>query len=235
MQIIPISSGSKGNCYLVTVPGSAILIDCGIPIKSIKENLWHRGFNLSDIDGCLVSHEHGDHVKAAQALADMGVDIYTSAGTAEAAGLHGHRIHTLNLMIGVPIKSFYVYPYLVEHDAKEPLAFSVSCKDTNERLLYITDAMYFRYNISGVTHLMIEANYDPEIIAENAENGRIDMARAKRTVNSHMSLETAKLTVERMDKSRLREIWLLHLSNDNAANDFKERIQEVSGVPVYVA
>lgn len=215
--------------------GTKILIDCGIPIKRIQEALWNMGYKISDLAGCLVSHEHGDHVKAAQALADKGIDIYASRGTIKAAGLTGHRIHEMPPQFGVMIGSLFVYPYQVEHDAEEPFAFSVGCQATHERLLYVTDTKVFPYAISGVTNLMIEANYDPEILADNADTGRIDEARARRTILNHMSFKTTKMIIEAMDKSKLKEVWLLHLSNDNAGADFKKRIQEITGVPTYVA
>lgn len=235
MDIHVLSSGSHGNAYLVAAAGTKILIDCGIPIKRIQEALWNMGYKISDLAGCLVSHEHGDHVKAAQALADKGIDIYASRGTIDAAGLTGHRIHEMPPQFGVMIGNLFVYPYLVEHDAKQPFAFSVGCQETHERLLYVTDTKVFPYAISGVTNLMIEANYDPDILAKNAETGRIDEARARRVILNHMSFKTAKMTIEAMDKSRLKEIWLLHLSNDNAADDFKRRVQALTGTEVYIA
>lgn len=236
MKIHILHSGSSGNCYCVEIDHTVFLIDCGLSVNSIKKKLWERNYRLSDITACLVSHEHIDHIKAAQFLVDMGVDVYTSQGTIDAVGLKGHRVHAVS-PVDVPVKigSVFIRPFAVEHDAREPLAFLVISEITGERLLYITDTMFFQYQISGITHLMIEANYDPDIIAENAVSGRVNAARVKRTINNHMSIETALLTLERIDRSRLKEVWLLHLSNDNAADDFKRRVQELCGCEVYVA
>ena len=82
---------------------------------------------------------------------------------------------------------------------------------------------------------MIEANYDPEILTLNGNTGRVDRGRVKRVIDTHMSIETALLTIKKLDKSRLKEIWLLHLSNDNAGEDFKKRVQEIAGCEVYIA
>lgn len=236
MKIFPLASGSSGNCYYISDGDTALLLDCGISFEKIKRSLWDMGVGLADISACLISHEHIDHIKAAQFLVNMGVDIYTSQGTIDAAGLKGHRVHAVS-PVEAPVKigSVFIQPFAVEHDAREPLAFLAISEITRERLLYITDTMFFQYQISGITHLMIEANYDPGIIAENAVSGRIDGARARRTINNHMSIETALLTLERIDRSRLKEVWLLHLSNDNAADDFKRRVQELCGCEVYVA
>lgn len=50
-----ISSGSKGNCYVANINGTQILLECGVPIKVIQKAL---NFKLSNIDACLVTHEH---------------------------------------------------------------------------------------------------------------------------------------------------------------------------------
>lgn len=52
----PIASSSKGNCYIVEAEGSKpLLLEAGIPIKKIREAL---NFGLSNLAGCLISHEH---------------------------------------------------------------------------------------------------------------------------------------------------------------------------------
>lgn len=201
------------------------------------------GTGIPELSGCLVTHAHGDHVKAAQRLADRGVDIFTSAGTIGAAGLKGHYVHETprsSYYLNPPwdvfeVGTFGVLPFDIEHDAPEPLAFILKSRITGEKVIYATDTMYFGVSINGITHLMIEANYDSQVMAENVRNGGIAAARAKRTAMNHMSIDAALLALERLDKSKLQEVWLLHLSGDNAADDFKRRTQEVCGCAVYVA
>lgn len=240
IKIEPIASGSSGNCYYVSDGETNILLDCGIPVQKIKEFLWNEGKRLSDIDACLVTHSHKDHCKSAQKLADMWVDVYASRETIEILSLRGYHICEFRSFItdGDPyfIKKFsFVYAFDVEHDAPGTMSFMMSNVETGEHVLYITDTPYFPYDLLHITHLMIEANNDPEIIARNAAEGKISPEHAKRVVKNHMSIETCLKTIERMDKSRLKEIWLLHLSNDNAGQDFKRRVQEAAGCEVYVA
>lgn len=241
MIIRPIASGSSGNCYYVSDGITELLLDCGIPIKRICEALWDMGTRLSNIEGCFVTHSHGDHVKAAQKLANAGVDVYTGAGTITAAKLHGHRVHAMESSrtdaFKIEVGTFTVYALDVKHDAPDTFCyifFSTAGREF-EKLLYVTDTEAFPYKVDHLTHIMIEANYDPDILANNADTGVIHPAQAKRTVRNHMSIETALLTLSRLDKSRLRQVWLLHLSNDNAGADFKRRAQELTGVEVYLA
>ena len=56
MEFKAIASSSKGNCYLATSPGiQPLLIEAGVPVKKIREA---TGFGLSEVAGCLISHEH---------------------------------------------------------------------------------------------------------------------------------------------------------------------------------
>ena len=84
MLINPIASGSSGNAYYISDGQSSLLLDAGIPLAQIQAGC---GYKVSQLSGCLVTHGHGDHVKAAKALARMGVNIYTSQGTADMANL----------------------------------------------------------------------------------------------------------------------------------------------------
>lgn len=55
------------------------------------------------------------------------------------------------------------------------------------------------------------------------------------TIGSHMSIETVIKTLESFDLSRLQQVYLLHLSNDNSqAADFKRRVQALTGKEVYL-
>lgn len=55
LEIKQIASGSTGNCYRISDGKTNLLIEAGITIRKIKEALM---FRLSEIEGCLISHEH---------------------------------------------------------------------------------------------------------------------------------------------------------------------------------
>ena len=232
MLINPIASGSSGNAYYISDGQSSLLLDAGISLAQIQAGC---GYKVSQLSGCLVTHGHGDHVKAAQALARLGVNIYTSHGTSEMAKLKGHRIRTVQALKSFSAGTFDVLPFDVEHDVPEPLGFLIRSTVTQEKLLYFTDTYYIRYTFVGLTHIMMEANYDPDTMEQNVKEGRVDVSRAKRTIGSHMSIDTVIKTLESFDLSRLQQIYLLHLSNDNSqAADFKRRVQALTGKEVYL-
>ena len=152
MLINPIASGSSGNAYYISDGQSSLLLDAGIPLAQIQAGC---GYKVSQLSGCLVTHGHGDHVKAAKALARMGVNIYTSQGTADMANLTGHRICTVRALESFHAGTFEVLPFDVEHDVPEPLGFLIRSTVTGEKVLYFTDTVYIKYTFIGLYTLSI--------------------------------------------------------------------------------
>lgn len=225
MEIISLGSGSTGNCYRVSDGHTALLLECGLPLREIRRGL---DFKLTDVEGCLVSHEHLDHARSAPEIMKAGVDIYASTGTFDALSLFGHRAHVLDAP--TRIGTWLVTPFAAEHDAAEPLGFVLD--SGGERLMYSGDTCFIRPKIPGISHLMIEANHTWEAI----RGSDLDRSVKNRTIKTHMSLETVKGFLAANDRSRLREVWLLHLSDRHSdEGEFRRQIQQMTGVPVIVA
>ena len=232
MKIEVIASGSKGNCYKISNEDTTLLIECGIPYKKIQEAL---NFKTTDIDGVLVSHEHGDHSKACKDLIKAGVDLYMSKGTKEALKFDSHRIKSFknfgDSYFDVDIGSFIVKPFKTIHDAKEPVGFVIYDSLTNEELVFITDTQYSIYSFSP-DYFMLEVNYIRETINKN---DRIHPELRARIKENHMSLDTAINLLERSDLSRLKKIYVMHLSDANSdAEVIKYRLQELTGVAIEI-
>lgn len=232
MEIAALASGSSGNCYLVNDGSSRLLLECGISIRHIREGL---GFGLSAVAGCLVSHEHDDHCKALAEVMRASVDCYMSPGTAKALGVAGHRLKYINHQQQLRIGSWRVLAFSTQHDAAAPLGF-VLASDAGEKAVYATDTYYLKYTFPGLTHILIETNYSVEILNENVNAGSISRDRCTRITSSHFELQNALDWLAANDLSKVQEIWLLHLSNQNSdAADFSRKVRELTGKPVYVA
>ena len=232
MEIRVFASGSSGNAYLVSDEKTTLLLDAGIPLREIQIAC---GFKVRTIDGCLISHSHKDHSKAAEGLARLGVDIYTSQGTIEACGFTGHRMNTVKALESITIGTFKVLPFDVQHDAPEPLGFLIESTATGERLLYFTDTYYIKYRFDRLTHIMAECNYSKEAMLRSIEAGYIPIELVPRLVKSHMSLEHFIEMLKANDLSRVRQIYLLHLSDNNSDEEkFREEVQKATGAEVYV-
>ncbi len=232
MEIQVLASGSTGNCYQVTDGSTSLLIEAGIPYKEIQRGL---NFRVSDIVGVLVSHEHKDHCKAVADMIKAGIDCYMSQGTAEALELSGHRVKIVKPLQQFEIGTWTILPFETQHDAKEPVGFLLG-NQAGEKLLYATDTYYVRYRFEGLTHIMVECNYSLDILQANVEAGLVPEVLKNRLLKSHFSLEHVKDFFKANDLSRVREIWLLHMSDGNSDTDrFKREVQEITGKPVYIA
>lgn len=232
-----IASGSSGNCYKVSDGVTDILLDAGISAGKISRGV---GFGLSKAEGCLVTHEHGDHCAAANVLGDKyGIPVYLSEGTIRGSqdkpwAVKTKMAQTIRAMKTFEVGSFTVLPFDVEHDAKEPLGFLMKSKATGEKLLYFTDTYYIKYKFSGVTHLMAECNYVASILNENIAAKTMPRVRAKRILNSHMSLEHLLDFLDALDRSKLQQIYLIHISKDNGyPEDMIYSVRAKTGVEVY--
>ncbi len=232
MDIKVIASGSSGNAYRVSDGSTSLLLDAGVPMSKLRPAL---GFCVSTLDGCLISHGHGDHSKAAEELLRAGVSVYTSAGTIKALGLSGHRVKPVKALEETVIGTFTVLPFDVQHDAPEPLGFLLTSRATKEKLLYVTDTFYVRHVFRGLTHIMCECNYSEECLRDSVAEGRVPEGLAKRLRTSHMRLDTFLDFLRANDLSRVRQIYLLHLSGNNSdAEAFREATERLTGCEVYV-
>lgn len=228
IEIKSLASGSSGNCYRISDGHTSLLLEAGIRFKDIRVGL---DFKLSQIAGCLISHEHFDHSKAVKEMAKAGIDVYISRGSLNALGLHGHRLHFIKAKEQFSIGSWTVLPFEVQHSAAEPLGFLLSNPARN-KLLYATDTSYLRYRFVGLTHLLIEANYSERILNQNKN---IPSLLKQQIMRNHFSLENVKEFLKANDISKIREIHLLHLSDANSnAKMFKREVEELTGKPTYI-
>ena len=233
MDVLVIASSSRGNAYRIGDGQTSLLLECGVPVNIIQKAL---DFKLSEIDGCLISHDHMDHAKAAKDLMKKGVEIYASKGTLEALSIaQHHRANILYNKIARKIGSFLVLPFDIQHDAAEPFGFLIESEVTNERLLFFTDTYYLKYTFERLSIIMAECNYSMDIIKANIEDGKISEAHKNRVIRSHMSVETLANFIKASDTSQLKKIYLLHMSDGNSNEaEFKKKIQEITGVEVEV-
>lgn len=232
MKLKVIGSGSSGNCYLLQNEKETLMLECGLPYKTILKGL---NFNLNNVVGCLVTHEHKDHSKAINDVVNNSIDVYSSNGTLKTMNVENYRAKIIESEKQFKLSGFTILPFETEHDAAEPLGFLIQHNDFG-KLLFITDSYYCQYKFNNLNHIMIECNYSKSILDENIESGLIHPTLANRLLKSHFSLDHVKEFLKANDLSQCREIILIHLSDSNSnASQFKEEIEKLTGIPVYIA
>lgn len=238
MEIEVLGTGSSGNCYKVKIGKATLLLECGLPFKTIQKKL---NFKISEVDACLVTHEHMDHAKAVKDLMKAGIDCYMTKGTSQALKVQGHRLNTFrkdDKGQGYCWKFFLdiqVLPFEAVHDVNEPVSYFIKTKDDKETLVFVTDTAYLKYKIPDCDVLMIECNYVKSIIDEKVRQGKIDLNLRNRIVKNHLSLESLVEALKSAYLCKLKKIYLLHLSDGNSDEELiKKTVQEATGVEVVV-
>lgn len=223
MKIECLGSGSKGNCYIVTLEsGDIIILEAGVPYKEIKKVL---GYRLLDVKMVLITHEHGDHSKAVYDMIEDGLNIYASKGTLEALNiLNLRRVHVFKDM---NTSKYIIKGFKAQHNALEPLTFTIADKTTRESLVFITDSAYTDFIFNGFTYYLTESNYIAEYVEETREKGIYT------NPVGHMSLENNIEMYKRTDLSNCQQIILVHISDTNGNPDRMVReLKEVTNCNV---
>ncbi|MDQ6640563.1 MAG: MBL fold metallo-hydrolase [Pseudomonadota bacterium] len=174
MRFCSLGSGSTGNATVVEAGDEAarsrILIDCGFSLRELDQRLGRAGLAASDLDAVFVTHEHGDHIGSAVALARRNrLPLWMSRGT-----WRGVREPDLPDLIRfardgerIVIGALELHPFTVAHDAREPL--QLRCSDSGHRLGVLTDAgsitSHLLENLQGCHALLLECNHDRALLA----------------------------------------------------------------------
>lgn len=233
MKLKILGSSSKGNCYILENESEALLIECGVKLDIVKQEL---NFNIRKVVGCLLTHEHGDHAKYLSEFMKCGINVYASKGTHAACGTSdNHRAYTTGDEPSYNIGGFKIMPFDVKHDAAEPLGFLINHSETGN-VLFLTDTYYVPYKFKNLHNIIVEANYSKEIIDKKRSLGYLPQFLNDRIIKSHMSLETCKELLQANDLTQVNNIVLIHLSDGNSdALHFQTEIQNITGKTVHIA
>jgi phosphoribosyl 1,2-cyclic phosphodiesterase len=229
IKIKILATGSKANAYIIKDGDKSLLIDCGLPYKELQKR---SNFKLSQLDLCLISHEHLDHCRSALDLSKIGIPLLMSRGTYKA-----HGVKNLNYVMAesekeMEIKGWKILPFETIHDAEEPLGFLIQ-SPSGYKICFATDTYYIKYKFTGVTHWMIECNYSRKLLEENQE---LHQSIKRRIGVSHFELSRCKYFFAAQDLSKTESIHLIHLSESNSDSDiFVKEIEKITGKPVYLS
>lgn len=228
-----LASSSHGNAYIVSDGKTKLLLECGVSFKKLQQL---TKFNLSTLHGCFVTHEHQDHAQAVRKVAESGVPVYMTRGTADALDIPEKVFECLNEIkagVQITVGSMDILPFETFHDAREPVGFCIQSREDGDIVVFATDTVNLPYNFPGVTTLAVEANYQTSIL-ERCE--RMPEKTKHRITNTHMEVDKLVTILHRMDLSRCREIILLHLSDATShEGQFIHKVERAvpHGIKVY--
>lgn len=214
MELHVIESGSSGNCYIIGNKEEAIIIDPGVHINIIKKAM---DFKNRHVQGCLMSHEHDDHSMSVEKLMQLGINCYSSAGTWKALGItkrYDHRRKTMKAINTYRLGNFLVMPFPVKHRCEDPFGFLIFHKETG-KILFATDTCHIPYAFKHVKHILIECNYDLDLVNKKIESGAMDPVVKFQLLDSHMNTDTLKDYFKLIDFKHVINVVLIHMSQGN--------------------
>lgn len=218
-----LSSGSCGNCYYLGNSYYGILIDAGLGPRVIKKRLAEHGVELSSIMGILITHDHYDHIKSVGQLGGkMNIPVYATKEVHK--GIRNNPMIHQNLNGSTKfiekgksfkIEDLNITPFEVPHDSRDNVGYYFEFGGQKMALATdvgsITDEV--AHYLSKANHLIIESNYDEEML----EKGSYPLHLKQRITcgTGHLSNRQTADFLANNFSSKLRNIWLCHLSGDN--------------------
>lgn len=232
MKLNILGSNSAGNCYVLQNDEEALIIEAGIDFRNVKKCL---GFNLRKVSGAVITHQHGDHAKFVASFVSNGVATLALEDVFSSHDIFNHPFaKTIQTGRGYKVGRFYIQAFPVKHDV--PCVGYLIRHEEFGKLLFVTDTVSLDYTFSGLTEIMIEANYADDILDARLERESITLAQRNRVIESHMSIDTAKEILKRNDLSDVNDIVLIHLSNGNSNEQrFVREVRELTGKNVIAA
>jgi phosphoribosyl 1,2-cyclic phosphodiesterase len=219
LSLTVLGSGSSGNCAVVSTPGTTLLVDAGLSAKQIVLRLEAAGFHPSQLDGILLTHEHGDHTAGLEVFTKKWqVPVYATAFTREVVGEdYDHAMQWRLMQTGSPfeIKELRIESFPVPHDAVDPVGFTFM--DGNAKLGFLSDVGHTTHlikdRLAGAHTLFVEANYDTELLEADTKRPWATKQRIS-SRHGHLSNEQAAELISELAHEALHQVVLGHLSSD---------------------
>lgn len=219
IRVKSLATGSSGNAILVQAGETTLLIDCGLPTRSVERYLRQENLDPATLSGIALTHEHTDHIHSAGVIARRyNVPIIANRPTLEAgAGALGSPTPTIELATGscrtigeIELASFYI-----PHDAAEPVGYLISHQ--NWHVCVILDAGKPAYEMRAPLRMadlaIIEANHERERLIAGPYT-RVLKARILSDMGHLSNVEAAQLLAETTN-GKHKWAWLAHLSEVN--------------------
>lgn len=229
MKICNLASGSEGNVTYVETENHKVLLDFGMTIKYIKEQLSELSVSLEDIDYIFITHVHDDHIKALKNYIKKykGIICLSPQMFAELDFLKYYE----NILLyndAVYLDDLTVDILKTSHDTSDSRGFIL--KSRGKSMLYMTDTgfvnqKYFK-KIQNLDFYFFESNHDVEMLM----HGPYPKWLKDRVAGpyGHLSNRDSAVYLAKIIGPDTKKILLAHLSQKNNTEDkVMETIKEV--------
>ena len=244
MKIIPLQSGSKGNCVFVETGGKRLLFDAGISGKQAQLRLNKAGYDINTVDALLISHDHYDHASCLGVYQrKFNMPVYVTEPTLEAAQRKKPQGELSDIRYFISGETIDIGDIRVEtirtaHDGQDGVVFVID--DGRSRVGIFTDLGHVFDGLADVIAeldaVMLESNYDPHML----DTGPYPMSLKRRVAGNggHISNEQSANLLNSAASGKMKWVCLSHLSDENNTPELAyETHNRILGgkMPIHVA
>ncbi|MBN2260772.1 MAG: MBL fold metallo-hydrolase [Clostridiales bacterium] len=217
-----LASGSAGNCHFISTETTHIILDFGMSTRYVKNSLEAIGFDIADVQGVFITHEHSDHIKGLKTfIKNYNIPVYMNKCTFDfvkekVREEDWDKVIIVEGNIDMIIGDISIVNFDISHDAAHPTGYNFFHMD--KKLSIVTDIGIMTDEVVSFLEqsnfLVIEANHDVNMLMFGPYPYYL-----KRRINSeigHLSNEEAAKTVFKVYKTgKLKNVVLAHLSREN--------------------
>ena len=213
--LLPLASGSTGNCMLLVLGERKLLVDMGISLRRVTAGLKSVGLTPGDLDGVLITHAHTDHTSGLAMLHKYwpNVPLFASATTLTRLAMDGEalpRSGETSLWPELALRTF-----ATSHDCPGSMGFVLDW--AGQRLGYATDLGVVTDSIlsalEGSSFQVLEFNHDVEML----RHGPYPYPLQQRILSDegHLCNEAGADAAAWLNAHGTKRFLLAHLSQQN--------------------
>lgn len=196
-----------------------VLVDAGFSARDLARRLEILGVACEDVDGIVITHDHGDHTKGMGVFARRhGTPLHMTEATRRACAKllrGGETVVPYRAGRTFHVGDVRVEPFITVHDAADPVGVALVDECTGLRLGVATDlgrpTAQIRHALEGCDLLILEANHDEVLLHTSAYP--VSVKRRIASSHGHLSNQAAARFARELLHSRLAGIVLAHLSD----------------------
>ena len=183
MKLSVLGSGSTGNAVLIVAGETRVLVDAGLSAKEIARRLSLVGEDIQNLDGILVTHEHGDHAGGLRVLLrTVDCPVYISAKTCDAyvserfkvatdeprrrAAALNNRVEQIESSRDFRIGEIDFHPFTIPHDAADNFGFTATHQGVKIATLmdFGRITTLITEQLRGCAAILIESNHSRDML-----------------------------------------------------------------------
>ena len=232
MRFTVLGSGSTGNAVLISSEKTNVLVDAGMSAREILRRLGEVGVGHTQLDGILITHEHGDHAGGLRVLmSSVDCPVFISRPTEDsyydtrAGGQNGDsesskrraalrdRTVEIESTREFRIGDIDFEPFSVPHDAADNFGFAAKKNGVKVATLmdfgHITDLI--KQKLAGCDAIVVESNHSRDMLRACSVY-TWDLKQRIMSRTGHLSNEDLSDWLQNDFDGTARHVVLAHLS-----------------------